>query len=576
MHHLIQKVSLLLLTCPVMVVGQTVKGNYSPLPLKDLSSFESSGANWSVQGNVSILPAGVAKVKTQSGEGVLLGNAGTALTTKLKASDMRLYVEFNVSPGAEGNLVLPGGQKVRISDSSKQQGAAGAATSGYVGQFPTQNAAKAPGLWQTIELSYDASVPNLANSARLNTLALNGVTVLETVYLPNSKATGDGQPISFEVTKGSIAFRNIGYQLLASRKPLALANLNYKVYSDKWDSKEYSKIDHEGKSAILTQEVTNGMREFHLVYEGDLDVSEAGEYIFTTIYSGPVLSLDVDGKSVLATGESTSQETHTGSVNLSQGKHQFKIHYSRFPWRQPALGLRVEKAGIRPYDLHVLSSLPEPEPKPYISVTPEMRPEMVRSFILLDGEKYKRTHCISVGSPDGWNYTVDLNRGALIQAWRGKFADVTEMWYERGEPQLLFPAGLKVHVSGRSSLAVLEDTNKAWPDSSNINFLGYKINAQGYPVFRYAIGSATVNDQLTSGGSSLSRTFTVEGNVSGPLYSLLASGKQIVEIEKGLYQVDDRYYVQTDKKVKVIIRPVGEVKELILPVSGTTSYSMFW
>jgi hypothetical protein len=318
------------------------------------------------------------------------------------------------------------------------------------------------------------------------------------------------------------------------------------------------------------------MREFHLVYEGDLDVTEAGEYIFTTIYSGPVLSLDVDGKSVIATGESTSQESHNGSVNLSQGKHQFKIHYSRFPWRQPALGLRVEKAGIRPYDLHVLSSLPEPEPKPYISVTPDMRPEMVRSFILLNGEKYKRTHCISVGSPDGWNYTVDLNRGALIQAWRGKFADVTEMWYERGEPQLLFPAGLKVHVSGRSSLAVLDDASKAWPDSSNINFLGYKINAQGYPVFRYAIGSATVSDQLTSGGNSLSRTFTVEGNANGPLYSLLASGKQIVEIEKGLFQVDDRYYVQTDKKVKVIIRPVGEVKELILPVSGTTSYSMFW
>jgi hypothetical protein len=575
MHHLIQKVSLLLLTCPVLVLGQSVKGNYSPLPLKDLSSFESSGGNWSVQGNVTIHPAGLTKLKTQPGEGVLVGNAGNALTTKLKASDLRFYAEFNVSPGAEGNVVLPGGQKVRISDSSKQQGSS-TTTSGYVGQFPTQNAAKAPGLWQTMELSYDAAVPNLANSARLNSLELNGVTVLETVYLPNSKTAADGQPLSLEVTKGTIAFRNIGYQLLASRKPLTLANLNYKVYSDKWDSKEYSKLDHEGKSAILTQEVTNGMREFHLVYEGDMDVTEAGEYIFTTIYSGPVLSLDIDGKSVLAGGESTSQESHNGTANLSQGKHQFKIYYSRFPWRQPALGLKVEKAGIRPYDLHVLSSLPEPEPKPNISVIPDMRPEMVRSFILLNGEKYKRTHCISVGSPDGWNYTIDLNRGALIQAWRGKFADVTEMWYERGEPQLLFPAGLKVHVSGRSSLAVLEDAGKTWPDSSNINFLGYKINPQGYPIFRYAIGSSTISDQLTSGGSSLSRTFTVEGSSAGPLYSLLASGKQIVEIEKGLYQIDDRYYVQTDKKAKVIIRPAGDVKELILPVSGTTSYSMFW
>jgi hypothetical protein len=575
MRHFFRKVSLLLFASPVIVLGQSGKGNYTPLPLKDLSAFESSGSNWAVQGNIAIHPSGTAKIKTQPGEGILIGTPGKPIVTKLKAGDLRFYAEFNLSPGAEGYLILPGGQKVRISDSSKLKGE-GVLTSGYVGQFPTQNAAKAPGLWQTIELAYDAAVPNLAGSARLNSLSLNGVTVLETIYLPNSKSATEGQSLSLEVTKGTIAFRNVGYQLLASRKPLSLNNLTYKVYSDKWDSKEYSKLSHEGTSGTLTQEVTNGMREFHLVYEGEMEVTEAGDYIFTSIYSGPMLQIDIDGKSVLSTGESTSQETHQGSVNLTQGKHPFKIHYSRFPWRQPALGLRVEKAGIRPYDLHTLSSLPEPEPKPYISVKPDMKPEMVRSFIQIDGEKIKRTHCISVGSPDGWNYTVDLNRGALIQAWRGEFADVTEMWYERGEPQLLFPAGLKVHVSGRSSLAALESNKAAWPDSANINYLGYNINPQGYPVFRYALGTATVTDQLISGGNSLSRTFQVQGNAASPLFAMLASGKQIVEIEKGLYQIDDRFYIQIDKKAKPVIRPAGEVQELILPVSGTTSYSMFW
>ncbi|GGM91922.1 hypothetical protein GCM10010967_26190 [Dyadobacter beijingensis] len=575
MRQLFQTVSLLLLASPVAVMGQTAKGNYSSLSLKDLSAFESAAPNWSIQGGISILPSGTAKPKISAGEGVLIGSPGTVLTTKLKASDLRLSLEFNVSPGAEGYIILPGGQKVKISDSSKQK-VADASTSGYIGQFPTQNAAKSAGLWQTLELSYDASVQNVPNSAKLNTLSLNGVTVLETVYLPNSKAAGDGQPIALEVTKGNIAFRNVGYQLLANRKPLSISNLNYKVFSDKWDAKEYSKLDHEGQSPVLTQEVTNGMREFHLVYEGDIDVTEAGDYIFTTIYSGPVLSVDIDGKSVVTSGESTSQETHTGTVNLTQGKHKFKIYYSRFPWRQPALGLRVEKSGVRPYDLHSLSSLPEPEPKPYISVTPDQRPDMVRSFIQIEGEKYKRTHCISVGSPDGWNYTVDLNRGALLQAWRGQFADVTEMWYERGEPQLLFPAGLKVHVSGRSSIALLDNANAAWPDSANINFLGYKIDQKGYPVFRYAIGSATVSDELVSGGNSLSRTFRVAGTPSGALYSLLASGKQITEIEKGLYQIDDRFYVQIDKKARAIVRPAGEMKELILPVSNATSYSLFW
>jgi hypothetical protein len=574
MQTLFRKFSLLLLASPLAVMGQSGKGNYTPLPLKDLSAFENKAPNWSVQSGITVNPIATAKPKLTSGEGVLIGTPGSIITSKVKAGDLRLSVEFMVSPGAEGYVILPGNQKVLIADNGRGT-ETNSLTSGYIGQFPTQNAAKAPGLWQSLELAYDAAVPLLPNSARLNKLSLNGVTVLETVYLPVANPITT-EPISFEVKKGTIAFRNIGYQLLASRKPLTLENLTYKVFSDKWDSKTYEKVSHEGKGAALTQEVTNGMREFHLFYEGDIDATEAGDYIFTTIYQGNVFSLDVDGKNVINTGESSSQENHSGTVALSQGKHKFKLHYSRFPWRQPALGLRVEKAGIRPYDLHALSSLPEPEPKPYISVTPDMQPEMVRSFIQLDGETAKRTHCISVGSPQGWNYTVDLSRGALLQAWRGQFANVTEMWYERGEPQLLFPAGLTVPVSGKSSLAVLENATSVWKDSSDINFLGYKLDAQGIPAFRYAIGSATISDKLVSGNNGITRNFQVEGTPKGNVFALLGSGKDIVLIEKGLYQIDNRYYIRLDKKTKVILRPSGDGKELILPVSGTTSYTMFW
>ncbi|MDQ6478248.1 family 16 glycoside hydrolase [Dyadobacter sp. LHD-138] len=574
MRSIIQKLSLLCLAFPLVVSAQTGKENYSPVALKDLSSFENSGSNWSVKGSIAIHPAKTEPAKTQSGEGTLVGNVGAAISTKFKAKDLRLYTEFMLSPGAEGNIVLPGGQRLRLADNKQKE--PGALTTGFIGQFPSQNAAKAPGLWQTIELAYDASVSTVKNSGRLNSLKLNGVTILESVYLPLSKSVADPQPISFEVTKGTIAFRNIGYQLLNDRKPLSLNNLTYKLYSDSWDATTYSKLEKEAKTPSLTQEVTNGMRQFHLVYEGEMTAEEEGDYVFTTIYSGPIMTLDIDGKPVVTSGESTSQESHTGSVNLSKGTHRFKIHYSRFPWRQPALGLRVQKAGIRQYDLHILSSLPEPEPKPYIGVTPDLRPEMVRSFILLSGEKYKRTHCLSVGSPTGWSYTMDLNRGALLQAWRGQFANVTEMWYERGEPQLLEPAGLTVPVSGKSSIAVLDSDKAVWPDSANVNYLGYTLDAQGFPAIRYAVGSATVSDHITSTADAITRHIDVKGTPSGALYSLLASGKQIQLIEKGLYQVDDRYYIQIDKKTKAVLRTSGDNQELLLPVSGSASYSMFW
>lgn len=574
MRSIIQKFSLLLLAFPLAVSAQTGKGNYSPVPLKDLTSFENSGSNWAVKGGVSIHPAKNESAKTQNGEGVLIGTAGTAINTKIKAQDLRMYAEFMFSPGAEGNIILPGGQRIRLADNKQKEPSA--LTSGFIGQFPTQNAAKAPGLWQSIELAYDASVSTVKNSARLNSLKLNDVIVLESVYLPLSKSITEAQSIGLEVTKGTIAFRNIGYQLLNDLKPLTLSNLSYKLYSDKWDAKEYSKLDKEGKTTSLTQEVTNGMREFHLVYEGEMVAEEDGDYVFTTIYSGPILTLDIDGKTIVEGGESTSQESHVGTANLTKGTHRFKIHYSRFPWRQPALGLRVQKPGIRQYDLHILSSLPEPEPKPYIGVTPELRPEMVRSFILLPGEKYKRTHCLSVGSPTGWSYTMDLNRGTLVQAWKGQFANVTEMWYERGEPQLLEPAGLKVPVSGKSSIAMLENDKSAWPDSANVNYQGYSLDPQGFPSIRYAIASATVSDHITASTDAINRTIEVKGSPSGSLYSLLASGKNIQMVEKGLFQVDDRYYIQIDKKAKVVLRTSGDNQELLLPVSGSASYSMFW
>lgn len=574
MQTIFQKFSLLLLAIPFTTMAQNQGGNYTTLPLQDWSSFEAKPANWSLQSDISVTPFAGSKPKLSAGNGILVGQAGQVISSKLKAQDLKLSLEFMVTPGSEGYLILPGGQKLLIKDSSQDQ-VANALTSGYLGQFPIQNAAKSPGLWQTLELSYDAKVPHLTNTARLNTLSMNGVNILETVYLPLNQPILAGESISLEVTKGSIAFKNIGYQLLENRKPLQINNLTYKVYADKWDSKTYSKLDHEGKGGQLTQEVNNGMKEFHLVYEGDMDVAEQGDYRFTNIYSGPLLTLEIDGKMIFNGGESTSQESHTATVSLTQGKHTFKLHYSRFPWRRPALGMSVEKAGIRQYNLHAISSLPEPEPKPYISVSPDQQTEMIRSFIQLDGEKYKRTHCISIGMPEGWSYTLDLNRGALLQAWRGQFANVTEMWYERGEPQLLFPAGLMVPVSGKSSFATLASETEAWPDSANLNFQGYKLDAKGIPTFRYSMAETQVNDKFTATQKGIHRTFSLENPVSN-LYSLIASGKDIKMIEKGLYQIDNLFYVQVDKKTKVIVRPNSDQKELILPVVSGTSYTMFW
>jgi hypothetical protein len=559
---------------PGLVLAQA-PDNYTPIGLDDLGGFEAPGSTWKLYRSVEMKPSSAKSLATSAGSGVLLGSAGQPLRTKATMQDLRLRFEFMLSPGAQAYITLPGGPKVLLAEEAPV-GAPGATTSGYVGQFPLQNAAKVAGLWQTFELAYDASTPNQDAMARLNLLMLNGVTVQQGVYLPLSKAVAQGAPLELQITRGMMAIRNLGYQALANRKPLAVENLSYKLYTDAWDTPTPAKLEREAKTTDITQELGNGLREFHLAFEGDMQVSEDGNYIFTIAHSGPRAELMVDGKPVLTVGESTSQDLHQGNIALTKGKHAFKLRYSRFPWRRPALGLSVFKAGVRPYDLTSLSSLPVPEPKPYLSVSPEARPEMVRSFVFYNGEKQKRTHVVSVGGPTGWHYTMDLNRGALLQGWRGQFADVTEMWYERGEPQLLATAGLTVPVSGQSSYAQLDNPNAVWPDSANLNYLGYRLDASGTPAMRYAFGNATLTDRLTSAEEGLVRTLSVEGSAASPLYALLGAGKEIKLVEKGLYRIDDRYYVRVDTRAKAVQRSSNGRQELLLPVNGTATYTIFW
>ena len=564
-----------LLLVAALAQAQTAD-NYTPIPLNDLSAFESPSVDWITASEVTINPTtGSMKSNAKGGGGVLIGSAGQTLKTRTTMQDLRLRFDFMLSPGAMAYVTLPGGPRILLAEGGSVSDP-GVTTSGYAGLFPTQNATKAAGLWQTLELAYDASTATNPGTGRLNAVTINGIIVQQGEYFPLAKPLNQAQPLALEVTKGAVAFRNIGYQALANRQPLTLNNLSYKLLTDPWDTKNPVKVEREGKTAAITQELGNGMREFHLVFEGEMQVEEAGEYTFTIAQSGPVAQLTVDGKEVLAVGESTSQDTHTGRMMLDKGKHRFMLRYSRFPWRAPALGLSVSTAGVRPYDLTKLSSLPVPDPKPYLSVMPDGKPEMIRSFIHYQDEKYKRTHAVSVGSPAGWHYTMDLNRAALLQAWRGQFADVTEMWYERGEPQLLETAGLTVPVSGQSSYAVLENAAAAWPDSSDLNYLGYRLDAAGTPTLRYAIGAATLTDQLAATADGLTRTLGVVGAAVPDLYALLGAGENIVLVEKGLYKIDNRYYVRVNGKAKVTQRTSAGRQELLLPLSGTMSYKLFW
>jgi hypothetical protein len=216
-----------------------------------------------------------------------------------------------------------------------------------------------------------------------------------------------------------------------------------------------------------------------------------------------------------------------------------------------------------------------------IIVTPEGSNYLLRSF--LNFENIKRTHVISVGSPEQVNYSYDLKQGALFQIWNGPFVDATDMWEQRGEPQLVKPLGSVIPLSVAPAFAVLADANASWPDSvafDNLKNLGYRLDKKRNPSFEYETGGYHVWDKISFSemNRSLSREFDVT-NAPANLFLRIANSTTINSIGKGLYLVGDKgYYIQLDEKLKPAIRNTPKGMELIVPVAGNKnlSYSLIW
>ncbi len=212
-----------------------------------------------------------------------------------------------------------------------------------------------------------------------------------------------------------------------------------------------------------------------------------------------------------------------------------------------------------------------------------MKAERIRSFVQLPGETHKRTHSLSVGSPTGYHYTVDLNQMALLQVWKGGFANVTEMWYERGEPQLLETMGTTVRLPAQSGLALLAGETAAWPDSAAENTLQYKglsVDKMGYPTLTYTLAGTTVTDSIRPERDGIARVLRVAGTPTGRLYCRVAAGQTIDDMGNGLYAIDDRsYFIRVDPALKPRQRSSGGRQELLLPLAvknglGSVGYSV--
>ncbi len=586
--------------------AQTPQLPLTPLPLRDMSAFRQAPAGWSLAGGVNMDLQKPLQAKTSRGEGILV-TASTGkepLRTVFEGTDMLVEIEFMLPKGGQSAVYLQGRYGLLFNDSWGQPRATandcGAleGRAGATGLAPRQNVCRAPGLWQTLTVDFrgprfDGQGRKIQN-ARLLKVLLNGVAIHENIELAgptagapfrDEKATG---PLVLDGKGKPVAFRNIGYEIYETQ-PVTLTNLQYQLFEGKY--KDIPEM--KGKSATkkgsadgLTWETGPGSGDYALTYTGNLSVPKTGKYSFAIQCNGAAQLL-IDNKDVITlNGENGRHKTATGTTDLTAGNHSFTLTYAKNHWRGPVLGVFMGGQGMKPIALHSARSFPDAQPVGSILVESAQEPTILRSFLQY-GDK-KRTHCLSVGDPSGTHYSVDLNQGALLQAWKGGFLNTTQMWHERGEPQLAFPTGSLIPLSGQFPLARLDNDRAGWPDSVNwekeLVYKGYKLDPQGRPLFRYDYQGVKVTDQITpeDNGRQLSRTMQLEGSDGKNLYFRLAAGKILSSVGNGLYAVNDNtYLVRLDEKKtgKPAIREVGGQKELILPIKGgnqTVAYSIIW
>jgi hypothetical protein len=236
-------VCLLLLSVAVGLLpanaGDKAKDEKELFSGKDLKGWKFRGGDaaapkskWSVVESIS-LDKDPTRLVGKAGMGVLLNGHdghGVDLLTEAEFGDCEVHVEFVVSKGSNSGVYLQGQYEVQIFDSfgkadkDLKYGDGGGI---YNTAPPQTNACKAPGEWQTYDITFqaprfDEKGKKTANAKFLKVVH-NGVTIHENVEVKGpttaalgglEKATG---PLMLQGDHGPVAFRNLRLKAIAGK-----------------------------------------------------------------------------------------------------------------------------------------------------------------------------------------------------------------------------------------------------------------------------------------------------------------------------------------------------------------------
>lgn len=590
---------------------------FETLSLSDMRAFNKHSDNWQIVQSVSIDLTEEKSVKSTEGSGVLLNipdeKAKGNLFSAFEHGDIEFECEVLMPVASNSGIYFQGRYEVQLLDSwgvkeptygdmggiyqrwdkSKKDG-----EQGYEGTSPKFNASKAPGLWQSLKVIFHAprfdTSGNKVKDAWFEKVFLNGALIQENVVLSGPTRGGKGKevsmaPLMFQGDHGPVAFRNIRYKKYSGQQVglTDLRMLEYENASPKFPRLDSLKAIRDIETDSISAVMATGRRPQKLLkYSGKLVIPESGEYLFDYKINraGGALLIQSD-TIILMNGNYNLDSLNVAKVILEKGEVPFQLIYNKHvPW-QRGFGLYVEGPGVQKHQLHAESSLVLTEGEVDLNyvINPIKETVSQRSFWIHNGEK--RTHCISVGHPQGVNYSYDLETGSLLQAWGGNFMNTQKMWQGRGEKQLGEPLGFVISMHGDPEFAYLETSSSAWPDvheTKNIKQLGYNFDSMRNPVFSYRINETLITNKIlpSQKDRGLDREIHIENEKTVTLK--IAEGESITALQNGLYIVNNESFYIDYKAInglKPEIRKSNGVDELLLEIpagSQNINYSIIW
>ncbi|MHA7130083.1 3-keto-disaccharide hydrolase [Algoriphagus namhaensis] len=564
-----------------------------------LDSFSNTKGSWSSVAQVSTDPRTSQELEGKGKGDILLNapskkNSGTDIISKETFGDVDLRMSYMMAEGSNSGIYLQGQYEVQLFDSWTEKtprsgGNAGIyerwdeskpeGQKGYQGYAPRQNVSKAPGLWQELEISFqapkfDASGEKIAN-ARFRYIKLNGVTVHEDVELlgPTRGALAGGEvaegPIRIQGDHGPIAIRALEVKEMNFPAP-QVNSISYDVYAGSYNEFPDFATAKKVKSASIDSfdDFQSGVSGPTLTkYQGVLNIQKAGKYKFSLAVPEGLGAMRIgeDQNPIRLNGYTTLVEK-----SLEPGEIPYTLWVSKpRDWSVRGFQWNVESESMWPVALSSpgveMGFIQDP-----IWVDTEETP-VLRSFVQLPSGK-KLSHGVSVSSAGGIHFSYDLNSHQVLRVWRGEFLDATPMWNDRGNGVSL-------------PLGVVTELNEGEPlftgnEMLSIQTSGYEVIGDGEVRFLgQTDGGASFVDHLTlrSDGKGLHRVVTTEGLSEGMMIQV-ARGTDFVQIGEGFYWLEESglYLEVTDASISPVLKEVDGEKRIYLPVTSEVDYTLMF